>query len=568
MTKIGKPWGLLFLRLMNRLTSSTPFRGQPWLPRNSDDWAMAFFLLFLATIPLSKAISSLSEGAAYIAWFVGQFNPICRFERWKRLKARRWLLAWCLLALWMLTSFFWTKHPEAMPSEINLQHGLLTLPLLAAQLPFRLGHFKLGLGGFVLGNLVVLAASLVLAFLGVVDDQMQLSPSPDGNPVMLINSNSPYGPTLKAIPGTRQLEVEVAVLGGGDTLSISAMHEHPHVHLTSGAWISTNEWQVLKASFSLPDSLVNQPWTLYLTGRNFQSNNFSSALKLINSQGELQSGYGFPSFRLTSPFEQRPRASLFFAYSLLACLLLLFDSTMRANEIKPWIPGLASVLMLLGLILMGGRIGQVGALLGGVIWIGFRWKQQASDRLSRWIFPGILAVLILATQHPAVKERYQEAWKELHQSHKNLHTSDLRHSSIGLRMAYYRIFGEVALENPWLGIGMGELKPASLKTFQEELPGLEFQRPHNQFLEIQLLYGVPGSILFVFCLIAMMIRCSPAMRLPMYLHSLLVIVSMLTDSTLATQAGINYTLGFYCLIFCVIFNKSEEKTVTSNSIFE
>lgn len=529
---------------------------------------MVFFLLFLATIPLSKAISSLSEGAAYTAWFVGQFNPIYRHERWRRLKERKWLLIWGILALWMLVSFFWTNNPKEMIAEINLQHGLLTLPLLAVQLPFRLGHFKLALGGFILGNLIVLAASMVLALKGVVDDQMQLTPSPDGNPVLLVNGSAPYGPTLRTIPGSQHLEVSVSAMGGGDTLSISAMQEHAHLHLTSRAWISTGQWQLLKAKFSIPDSLIHQPWTFYLTGRNFKSNNFSTALSIKNEAGREVKGYGFHSFRLTSPFEQRPRASLFFAFSLLACLLLVFDSGFRVIGVSAWLLIFIAVLMLLGLVLMGGRIGQVGALLGGVIWIGLRWKQQASDQLSRWIFPGILAVLLLATQHPAVKERYHEAWKELHQSHKNLHTNDLRHSSIGLRMAYYRIFGTVATENPWLGLGMGDLKSGAIEAFRQELPGLEFQRPHNQFLEIQLLYGIPGSVLFLACLLAMIICCPTTMRLPMYLHSTLVIISMLTDSTMATQAGISYVIGFYCLIFCINFNKSKEKAVTSNSIFE
>lgn len=562
------PRGLLFLRWMNSQTSSASLRNPAWLPRNSDDWAMVFFLLFLATIPLSKAISSLSEGAAYTAWFVGQFNPIHRHERWRRLKERKWLLIWGVLALWMLTSFFWTEQPGEMLSEINLQHSLLTLPLLAVQLPFRIGHFKLALGGFILGNLIVLGVSLTLAFQGVVDDQMQLTPSPDGKPVLLVNGSAPYGPTIKTIPGTSRISVAVPVMGGGDTLSISAMQEHPHLHLTSQPIISSDKWQWLKAAFTLPDSLTQRTWSFYLTGRNFQSNNYSGALEIRNERGEVRRGYGFQAFRLTSPFEQRPRASLFFAFSLLASLLLVFDSGFRVAGIPSWILALVAALMLIGLVLMGGRIGQVGALLGGIVWVGLRWKQQASDRLSRWIFPGILAVLLLSTQHPAVKERYQEAWKELHQGQQMLHPNDLRHSSIGLRMAYYRIFGRVVAHHPVLGVGMGDLKAEAIQVFHQELPGLEFQRPHNQFLEIQLLYGIPGSLLFLICLVTMLIKCPPAMRLPMYLHSILVVLSMLTDSTLATQAGVSYVLGFYCLIFCIAFNKSEEKTVTSSSVFE
>ncbi len=550
---------------MNRTNALEPSRLPSWIPRTSDEWALVFFLLFLSTIPLSKAISSLSEGAAYTAWFLGQFNPITRHERWRRLKQRRWLLVWGVFFLWTLVSFFWTTHPGEMLPEINRQHSLLTLPLLAVQLPFTKRHFRLALGGFVLGNLIVLGVSALLAFDGVVDDQMKRSPSPDGKPVVLINGSAPFGPTLQLVPKTTEIQVSALVMGGGDTLSISAMHEAPHIHLTSHAMVSSQQWQPLQGVFHIPKGMESGTWVIYVTGKNFKSNNYSGKLTITAKGETLKEGYGFDAFRLTSPFEQRPRASLFFAFSFLAALMLAFNPGIKLPNTLRNLMAVVGFFMMLGLVLMGGRIGQVGALFGGGIWAILTWKHLAASRWRKWILPSFIGLSLMMIFHPAVQNRYLEAWKELRQGHgKKIQPNDLKHSSIGLRMAYYRAFGQVSSEHPIFGIGMGDLKPETLKAYEAELPGLEFQRPHNQFLEVQLLYGIPGSMLFILCLAVMVLKCSPALRLPMVLHSLLVVFSMLTDSTLATQAGVSYVMGFYCLIFCTTFNKSEEKAVTSD----
>jgi O-antigen ligase len=89
-----------------------------------------------------------------------------------------------------------------------------------------------------------------------------------------------------------------------------------------------------------------------------------------------------------------------------------------------------------------------------------------------------------------------------------------------------------------------------------------FDRPHNEAVEVLIKFGLLGLTFWIVMItklgIALAGRKNKALGLSLFL---LMVVSMLTDSTTNTQAGAIFALGFMGL--CLSKEKNENLATTS-----
>ncbi len=240
--------------------------------------------------------------------------------------------------------------------------------------------------------------------------------------------------------------------------------------------------------------------------------------------------------QIPSPLVQRPRASLFLAIS---CLWLFH--TLRKGPKTLSIPILMAVPLLLaclvGLIWMEGRIGQVGLVIG-LGWMAFKEWGKYKERL--FIAIG-LSIIIWASWmgFSSVRKPFLEAIEEYKESQAGYPHSEPEFSSIGMRFTYWSTYWDILRQEPWLGVGSGDLDLIARPLFQNHPLEIPFNRPHNQWLELGVHLGFPAVLI---ALVAWAFWCNKRYNEFQSLWEALTLVwflSTLVDCTWSTQAGLS-----------------------------
>jgi O-antigen ligase len=147
----------------------------------------------------------------------------------------------------------------------------------------------------------------------------------------------------------------------------------------------------------------------------------------------------------------------------------------------------------------------------------------------------------------AVRQPFDEAFHELMESQQGYPSSEPTYSSIGQRIAFYEEYWPLFLENPLFGVGTGDLVLEGKPLFADQRFNIPFHKPHNQFFEILLMFGLFGLLLFIGCWAVTIRSFFPGFRKLAYLFSILLFISMWSDSTLGTQGGISFFMSFTAL---------------------
>lgn len=270
---------------------------------------------------------------------------------------------------------------------------------------------------------------------------------------------------------------------------------------------------------------------------------------------------------IPSAFEQRPRASLFLCFSIFIFGEYLLSKWHElSNEAKTTL-FIFSVMLLGGLILMKGRIGQLGFVVLAPAFV-LHYLQFTKRSTLRWLWAGGISVALAAGMYfgfEGVRLPFNEAVDELVESQTGYPTSEPTYSSIGQRVAFYQEFWPLFLENPIFGVGTGDLVLEGKPLFADNPFQIPFQKPHNQFYETMLKFGVVGLLLFLAVWIFTMRAFNPSFRKLGYLFSILIFVSMWSDSTFGTQAGISFFMTFTALF---LVRPNDPVFVTGNAVDE
>jgi hypothetical protein len=133
--------------------------------------------------------------------------------------------------------------------------------------------------------------------------------------------------------------------------------------------------------------------------------------------------------------------------------------------------------------------------------------------------------------------------------------------SLTMRIHYWQAALLIIRENLFTGVGTGDLEDAFQAKYVEINSPLELpwrHRAHNQYLTMMVAFGVFGFLYFVFWLFAPAYFRKGKLH-PIYFAFLFtLLISMLFEDTLETQAGLSFAVFFGSLFLLEEENKMEE----------
>jgi len=143
-------------------------------------------------------------------------------------------------------------------------------------------------------------------------------------------------------------------------------------------------------------------------------------------------------------------------------------------------------------------------------------------------------------------------------------TRDPRGQSIMQRFELWKASLDLIKDHFWFGLGTGDVKPvfAAELVLEDSLLKNTGLRPHNQYLTFMLEFGIFGFLFFMFCLFYPAVKQRKISDFLFLSFFVIILISMITEDTLETQAGVTFFAYFSCLFLFIHKNfKSENKTV-------
>jgi hypothetical protein len=136
--------------------------------------------------------------------------------------------------------------------------------------------------------------------------------------------------------------------------------------------------------------------------------------------------------------------------------------------------------------------------------------------------------------------------------------------SLVQRLEYWKTAILIIKDHPFLGVGTGDVPLAFAQKYDEINSPLTLQwrlRSHNQYLSIGVAFGLIGVVWFLLVLLYVLIISIKQVDFLLFSYLLTAIISMLTEDTLETQAGITFFTLFACLF---LFVNPKNSTVSVN----
>lgn len=138
--------------------------------------------------------------------------------------------------------------------------------------------------------------------------------------------------------------------------------------------------------------------------------------------------------------------------------------------------------------------------------------------------------------------------------------------TVMMKLEFWKTAFHIILQHPILGVGTGDVTDAFKEEYSKSNSWLNDKwrlTSHNYYLYIAVALGIPGLIVFLILIILPFIttiKKSP--YLPLTLFWGIALISMLTEDTLNTQAGVSFVAFFYCFF---LFSRPNIKSISSSS---
>jgi len=131
--------------------------------------------------------------------------------------------------------------------------------------------------------------------------------------------------------------------------------------------------------------------------------------------------------------------------------------------------------------------------------------------------------------------------------------------SVTQRLEFWKAAFIIISKDPWKGTGTGDMPEAYKQTYEEMNSVLEGKyrlRAHNQFISLAAGLGIPIMLYFVFVLAYSLFKGKRYTDFLFLSTWMIACLSMLTEDTLETQAGVTFVVFFLCLF---AFNGHNDK---------
>ena len=122
--------------------------------------------------------------------------------------------------------------------------------------------------------------------------------------------------------------------------------------------------------------------------------------------------------------------------------------------------------------------------------------------------------------------------------------------SVVQRFEYWKTAYKIVSKNPWIGVGTGNVEQAFLQEYYESKSPLSMRwrlRSHNQYLTFAVAFGLIGAAYFLFVMFYALFSKNQYKEYLFSVFWIMMMLSMLSEDTLETQAGVSFFAFFYSL---------------------
>jgi O-antigen ligase len=132
------------------------------------------------------------------------------------------------------------------------------------------------------------------------------------------------------------------------------------------------------------------------------------------------------------------------------------------------------------------------------------------------------------------------------------YNGDVSGQSFTQRLAYWSTGLEILKKNWLVGVGTGDVDVAFKQQYETNKSKLEEKwrlRTHNQYITLGIAFGVSGVVLLLTVLFYPVFFHYKKIGFIFSSFLLIAAISMLSEDTLETQAGITFFVFLYCLLW-------------------
>ena len=132
------------------------------------------------------------------------------------------------------------------------------------------------------------------------------------------------------------------------------------------------------------------------------------------------------------------------------------------------------------------------------------------------------------------------------------YNGDVSGQSFTQRLAYWSTGLEIFKQNWLVGVGTGDVDVAFKQQYETDKSKLEEKwrlRTHNQYITLGIAFGVSGVVLLLMVLFYPVLLHYKKLGFVFSSFLLIAAISMLSEDTLETQAGITFFVFLYCLLW-------------------
>ncbi len=247
--------------------------------------------------------------------------------------------------------------------------------------------------------------------------------------------------------------------------------------------------------------------------------------------------------------------SIILAYAALSLLLMVIDRRVSGGWEK-WLAISLSIALAAVLHVLAVRSGIAILYLGLlyiVIWYVIKSKRYIIGAVTMAII--VITPIVMYHTIPSLKKKisYMRYDIEQYQAGKGKNYSDSE------RLMSYEISYELTKESPWVGHGVGDLKPLMVTKHTKKYGEKEkYIFPHNQYLYVLATVGIFGFLFFFYGLLSPLIYSARNPYLDLIFLTML--ASFMVENTVQRAVSIGFFL-FFILINMKVGTGDREKSI-------
>lgn len=252
---------------------------------------------------------------------------------------------------------------------------------------------------------------------------------------------------------------------------------------------------------------------------------------------------------IITPQNDHIRFSLLLCLSIFSGFWLLKSKDCKEYKIVRFALILTTIFLILTLHVLSVRSGLLAFYFGIIVYV------VQIFLIQRKIIAGIvLLILILAAPYIAFQTMpsFRQKYYLMKYNWEQYQKGNIGNLSDTQRILSYQIAFRVAAQQPWIGVGMGDLAAEQEKIYKNEYPELEMMQPHNQFISYYAGTGIIGLILFILCFFFPLFHRRQYKNEWFLMFYCIVFSSFLTENTIFTSVGTTFYC-FFLLLFTNVF---------------